>query len=292
MKQVITFRTRIKICAFILFASSPGYAWEVIKSFEDGTLGEKAERNADSFDDIAGHSRYSNEFSYVGSQSAKLHTTAGEEGFGRWGGAVQFPTELGKGDHLWTSLAMRVPKEFDFQTTTGSLKWLRWASEKGDGSGNGFLDLQVMNDDPSTLSGSDRGYDFRIFREGEGVKLYGFGEDGSLKRDRWHKFDIYIKFDDRPAAQGGTGLVRIWLDNTLIYTQAEIRTLHQATDYFHSLFMFTYWNGGAPKSQHLYIDEIKLSNEEAPSWTEQLGRPKSPPKPVTGVVVERIEINN
>lgn len=236
--------------------------WELVRNFDTGNAGEKAERTADGFDDIAGRSLYDKTTFYKGSGSAKLHILNNTEGFGTWGGAIKFPQNIGEGQHLYMSLAIKISKEFIVETPgNGSLKFIRFASETklDDGSkkGTGYIDIQIKDDD---LQNKPNETSFRMLREHQAV-WYHFGETNSITRDIWHKLDFYINFD---VAENGSRVV-IWLNGKKITDETRMKTLLSEGNYFHSLYLFTYWNGFAPQDQHLWIDEIKMSTGY-PDW--------------------------
>ncbi len=64
--------------------------WELIRDFNLGNDGERAQRTADGFDDVAGHSYYTSDHAFEGEKSAELNILEGKEGWGTWGRDHQF----------------------------------------------------------------------------------------------------------------------------------------------------------------------------------------------------------
>ncbi|WP_108867224.1 hypothetical protein [Aquimarina aquimarini] len=239
--------------------------WEIIKNFDNGKIGEKAESHPDAFDGAAGHSLYDNEFTYKGTGAAKLHIKKGQEGFGLWGGILNFPEKIKNGQHLYLSMAIRIPSEFIIATPgNGSLKFLRFASETAEGKSNGYIDLQIVDDQKQSLPIEESKGQFRMLREHQ-AKWFYYGTPGLLTKDEWHKIDVYVKFDKTLASEGGTSKIIWWYDGQKIHEEKAINTILHDGDYFHSFYLFTYWNGLAPQDQHLWVDEIKMSTGH-PDW--------------------------
>ncbi len=161
-------------------------------------------------------------------------------------------------------MAIKIPSEFIIKTGSGSLKFIRLASERANGDSNGFMDIQIIDDDISTLPADKRLNSFGVLRELQHKWFY-FGERDLITRDQWHKIDVYIAFDKELAANGGKSKVIIWFDNKKIHEENNIKTIINDGDYFHALYLFTYWNGTAPQDQHLWVDEVKMSTAN-PQW--------------------------
>jgi len=240
-----------------------------MKSFDEGVAGEVAESSADNFDGAAGYSVYDHTTTYAGKGAAKLHIKKGQEGFGLWGGIVHFPEHIKNGQHLYLSLAIRITSDCVVATPgNGSLKFLRLASEKADGKSNGYIDMQMVDDELQAKPAEENPKAFRMLREYQ-AKWFYYGVPGILTRDEWHKIDVYVKFDKTLASEGGQSKIIFWCDGQKIHEETGIQTILNTGDYFHSLYLFTYWNGLAPKDQHLWVDEIKMSTGY-PNWAPEI----------------------
>lgn len=240
---------------FLVSLASPTLAWTVHKSFESGSTGRTAISEQDGFTGDAGGATYTNEVSALGDQSAKLSVKGGTTGFGYWGGTIKFPTELEKGDNLWISLRMFIPQDFEIRTDTGSLKFLRVRQKNADGSHTGYIDNLIRM--PNQSNGV-----FSLLKEGQ-HKLFHYGKRGTddLPRNEWFRFELYVRLDETPVTQGGKAIARAWLNDKLLTEESEIQTLSNSRVTSTALYLFTYWNGEAPKSQHLYVDDIIITNE-------------------------------
>lgn len=242
--------------------SLPVPTWEISRDFNSGPLGAKAERTPDGFDDVAGRSVYSDSLSYEGGRAARLSIDSGATGWGHWGGALYFPSVMRRGHHLWLNLYVYIPSDFVIKTPgVGILKFLRIHTVNASGDNAGYDDVYI-NDDGTT------GSQFRFIKEGQDI-WYRFGANQSLTRDRWHRFTVHYSFDSKPRAQGGDSFVQIWQNGDLILDEDRVKTLSGAdhrADYF---LLFTYWNGSSPRTQSVWVDDIKLA-DNMPDWAKGL----------------------
>ncbi|WP_185234534.1 hypothetical protein [Teredinibacter franksiae] len=266
----------VLIMIFLLSCSFGVSAWEIVKDFNVGTEGTKAE-GATAFDSSAGDSILSTANVREGQFAAKLQIQAGETAFGRWGGVIDFPTALHKGEELWVGMDVFFPEGFDYSTNNGYLKFIRFRNKKSDGTHTGYLDNLIVM--PSRNSGT-----FALLKEGLSYVLE-YGSQGAqpIPQGEWFRYEIYMKLDEVPVKNGGASVVKSWLNGALIVEQTEIMTLGAATDEVVSFYLFTYWNNGAPKDQHMYVDNIIITNEKPSAidgWgNSRIGNPYSE-KPV------------
>lgn len=244
-------------------SSSPSYAWEITRNFNSGAKSSVAQRTADGFDEGASNSVYTSEQVFEGGGAAKLTINAGEEGFGKWGGIINFPSSLQAGNELWFQTYIFVPTDFVVRTpSNGSLKFIRFRSETASGGNGGYIDIQIM-DDSATQTNA-----FRMLHEMQS-QWVPFGAPQSFTKGKWHRITSYVKFDTVPKASGGTGQVKVWMDGKLLSSGETIKTLGNSSDRFLSLYLFTYWNGNAPKTQSLFIDNLQMASTK-PAWAADL----------------------
>jgi hypothetical protein len=242
-----------------------GGGFDLLRDFESGAVGTSCNRKSDGFSDLAGAAVYSTEQALGGTQCAKLTVQSGAEGFGQWGGAVTFPQNVGQGGHLWVQLKIYIPASFIIDTpSNGSLKYIRIRQATSVGGNAGFFDLQMQDDDKAAGEG-----DFRMLKEGQAV-WQNFGADGTLTRDTVLTHTLHMVMDATLPASGGTSRIRFWQGNTKLVDSGTIKTLINATDYADALYLFTYWNGTAPQTQSLYVDDIRISSDASPSWAAGL----------------------
>ena len=91
-------------------------------------------------------------------------------------------------------------------------------------------------------------------------------------RNEWDTYEFYLKLDNVPVSQGGTGRVRVWKNGVLLSDITNRETLKDATDVADLSYMFTYWNGGAPQTQSLYLDDVVATNT-TPAARDAQGNP-------------------
>src|SRR5690625_7783165 len=81
-----------------------------------------------------------------------------------------------------------------------------------------------------------------------------------------------VTLDNVPASAGGMAKIRIWKNGRLLANISDRKTLGAADDYSDRALLFTYWNGGAPKDQHMYVDEITITTD-IPDNVDEQGNP-------------------
>ena len=238
--------------------------WNVTRDFNGGADGAVVSTvSGDAFDDIAGSTLYDAANAYEGARCAKLQIANNVEGFGTWGGLIDFPQVVGKGQRFWLQLYIKMPSAFLIKTpTNGSLKYIRVRQKKVDATNAGFFDLQFKDDDQTSS-------EFRMIKEVQDV-WQEFGADGVFTRDTWHRHTLCIDVDNVAVANGGSGRVRFWQNGTLQVSSTTLTPLVNATDLMDSLYLFTYWNGFSPQAQHLFVDKIQMSTDSLPSWATGL----------------------
>lgn len=243
-------------------APPTGPAWETVRNFNSGLVGQQSEGTSDSFDGAAGFASYSSDRSFEGGKSARLRVDSGTTGFGNWGGIIDFPSALVQGQELWLQLYIFIPQDFVILTpSNGSLKFLRIRTKTAAGGNGGYNDIQLVDDANQTNS-------FRMLKEGQNT-WFRFGTAGSFQKGSWQRVSVHISFHSVSAASGGSGRIRIWQNGKLLTDEPRIQTLSGADHSADSFYLFTYWNGGAPKTQSLWVDDIRMASFR-PSWASDL----------------------
>lgn len=275
---------------FILFSlllcSMQLNAWTVTKDFEDGVIGEKAQ-SKDAFDGAAGASKYSDKLVVSGSHSVEVNIKAGDTGFGQWGGMLDFPSDLKDGDEIWFRGYYYFPLTFDFTATGMGLKTMRIHTANSNNQNEGYMDLLI--DDKIVVWSEVASSDFGANNPGANetqVNASGFNRNyvgKTVPKGRWHVIEQYVKFASKPKA----GIYRVWQDGKLVFQDLETYTLRSSTSKSDYIYMFTYWNGGAPKAQSAYVDHVVITSTR-PDTTDSFGNPfigtgnltfTAPPKP-------------
>lgn len=237
--------------------------WNTVRNFNAGVDDTPANEGGDGFDDIAGASYYTNEQVREGSLACKCSISSGSEGNGTWGGLINLNHPVVKGQRLWTQVWFYIPGSFVIETPgNGSLKTIRFRQYTAADANAGFLDIQLQDDD-ETIS------QWRMIKEGQD-DWQEFGDPNSFPRDQWVRVTVCLDVDDQHYVDGGTSRVRVWQGTEKIADSLTLDTIANATDRIDALYLFTYWNGNAPQTQSLYVDDIRMSTELLPEWAEDL----------------------
>jgi len=253
---------------FLVFFSVSTSAWTIHADFDSGELGAKADKLSDGFSGAGGGSLYSNETAIKGN-SAKLHIEEGKTGYGTWGGEFIFPEKAYRGDSLWYQVHVYFPEGFDHYSygEGNRLKFLRIQTLSSDNKNHGYLDLYI------DIKGSTT--PFKWIYEGA-AKWSNVGNSSDMIiKDRWESYQMQVTLDTVPVSEGGEAEVRLWKNGELLRHITNRATLKTATDYVNRALLFTYWNGGAPKTQSMFADEITITNN-SPDNFDALGNPRLP----------------
>jgi len=234
--------------SFAVTVTAATSGWNFVRDFNSGTLGQSASSQPDGFYAAAGSSFYTTDQVAEGSQACELNITAGATGFGQWGGEVRHDSELAEGDDYWFHVKQYVPASFDF-TTNFHLKFLRCHVKQAGGANRGYVDIYVSAD--GTFY-----YQNEVTDQNEHLpNIY------TVARDTWETYVYHVNL-----ASSGGGRVRLWQNGNLILDNTTFNTLGASSDLSDFLYLYTYWNGGSPATQKLYVDDIRVSSDTVPSW--------------------------
>ncbi len=236
-------------------------AWTVKSNFEDGILGEKA-NGADGFTGAFSKTIYSNAQVHSGSQSAEVGIDAGVTGFGQWGGSFNFPSALYEGDEIWFRTYLYFPHGFPFSTDSGFLKTMRIHTVSSNGDNEGYHDILIRDSGDHIVVGSEITGDW--YANNPDWKLNG----GPTTTGQWHALEHYVKF----SSVSGEGITRVWQNGVLIKEDTITKTLGSSTSQSDFIYLFTYWNGGAPATVKAYVDDVIITSE-TPSNVDAAGNP-------------------
>lgn len=237
---------------------------------------------------------YSNSVIDAGQDTCQMGITAGSTGWGTWGGTYNFPTHLGVGAQLWIRLSLFVPVGFNY-TASPWLKFIRVHTTSPAVSNEGYMDF-VINPPSGTVwdyaTKSASTAPFSYMYEGKLIPhTVGSRSQNAIVPGKWETFEIYYMMDTVSKADGGTGEVRIWQNNQLLADLTDQVTLANANTYANAFFLFTYWNGGSPATQSLYVNNITITND-TPTNHDANGNPcicapmpGTQPNPPGGVAV-------
>lgn len=243
--------------------SAPAMAWTISADFDSGQLGTKADAGGDGFHGAGGNSIYTDE-QVISGQAARLTIEEGSTGYGAWGGEFIFPEKLVSGDTIWYQVYTYFPIGFDHYSYSegGRLKFLRIHTSSASGQNHGYIDLYIdRKDDPNP---------FKWLYEGEAMwRNVGKPED-LIVLGTWESYQMRVTLDDVPLDAGGLAQVHIWKNGQLLQHITNRKTLKTDSDYSNRALLFTYWNGGSPKTQSMYVDNITLTTER-PSGLDAQG---------------------
>lgn len=224
-------------------SSVPAGSWVVRADFE-GALGSTAVGG----DAFSGSTKaiISDEVTAVsGSKVAKLPIPAGCGGcFGTWGGIINFPTPLAKGDEVRIKLSVYWPQGFNYNANP----WLKFLRVK---TPSGYNDIYIPN------AGNSHAYQF-IYEGEQQWTRFGTTAD-KVQFGVWEQYEFYLKFDNVSTTNGGTAMARFWKDGKLLAEIPERRTIGSADQTATAFYLFTYWNGENSPAQHVYVDDITIT---------------------------------
>jgi len=245
----------VVITALIGYSQSAS-AWTRTADFEKGQVNSTAE-GTDAFDRLAGRSIYTTENAFSGAQAAKLRVREGEEGYGEFGGVIDFPKEVTKGDEVWIRLRAYFPGSYIFLDEPQINKFFRVRTE-GPQKGKRWANI-YMNDSRTEFEMSAAPW-HRV-------------RDSGPPRGKWETYELYLRFDDKPLDGGGQGIARVWIDGQLKGEFSDVSTLAEPKGVAHALNVFTWWgNDGPPRDLFLYVDDIKMTTR-TPNSVDAEGNP-------------------
>lgn len=242
-----------------------GTGWFVHIDCENGAIGTQvAQGGADEFTQTFSSTLYSNAEVGTGSESCQMGITQGSDGWGQWGASYVFPSPLQNGSELWVRVSLFVPAGFDMSTNDGMLKFMRVLTASPGVTDEGYHDLLVASPGFESWSSGIGNWTSPYIYNFEGAaNLIGVGtvSANSLAAGQWETYEMYLKFSPVGKDAGGQGEIRIWKNNQLLLDRTSAPTLVQSTSFAELFYVFTYWNGNAPATQSLYVDDIELTNQ-------------------------------
>ena len=232
----------------VFFSASAG-AWSIGSDFDSQAIGSACTPFWDgNYDSTISSDRGSS-----GSQSCRMKVTNGGS---TWGGGMDLTGDLQTGDEIWIRLRTYAPAGFSTYVAPsrgGKLKFIRITERSSSGT-------------PARL---DWYWPNRVILERDDVWQYpNSGYD--MTTGVWETWEMYVMFDKNSVDNGGTGRVRLWKNGTLIGDLTARGTLWSDATRVVDVRIFDHWNGGAPQTQHLYLDDLVVTNDP-PSTTDSAG---------------------
>lgn len=261
----------------------PVGAFTIDMDFEDGIPGTRVEGECTSergqFTRAAGGTFYTVSHAFGFGQSAELNIEAGSRGGGIWGGIISFEScggrNLVKGDEIWVRLRTKFPADFDF-TAEPHLLFLRLPTISDVG------DRQSSND--IYIPGGKNGHVFEFVREGDEQWVYFGNISDRIVLGLWETYEWYVKLSDTTWDEepGGGAVMRFWKNDNLLVEITDKPTLATAESYLPEFHLFTHWAGGSPRTQKMYVDDLRITTDVPDGGTEdqpRIGIGSTVPKP-------------
>jgi hypothetical protein len=245
MKQKIY---AVLIACLVPFFTANAVAWTLQYDYDVQAPGDRCEDFGSSQSDVT------DIVSNTGNQSCKHIIGAGETAYGKFGGIIGFPSNLVKNDEIWIRIRTFMPVGFNYDSTSGGnkLKFLRVHTRDSVEANFGYNDWYIM---PSTQPTKTHAFIY------EGEQIWSYVEDitQAPQLNQWETYEYYLKLDDVPASEGGQARIRAWKNGNLILDVDDRQTLKHSGAYADRIHLFTFWNGGSPKTQEMYTDDLFIT---------------------------------
>lgn len=233
------------------FSMQQAGAWTIAKDFDNDSTGSLCGGLTESLSTIV------TTVAVSGTKSCAMKITAGATGWEQFGGVVWFPSNLTAGSQVWVRIRSYMPVGFNYDASP-YLKFLRMHTAEG------YDDLYIYP------AGSQYPYWWIFEGEDRGVNV-GTQAD-RIVLGKWETYEMYIRFDSVSTANGGRAMVRLWKNGKLLAEIKDRITLRNANSFADRLHLSTYWNGGAPATQQMYIDDLVLTSD-TPAGRDEQGNP-------------------
>jgi hypothetical protein len=247
-------------------------AWTISQNFDSSAVGSSCGWDA------ASGSTVSSVQSYSPGHSCQLTVSAGSTAYGQWGGVITHPAAVQRGGQLWFRVRTFMPVGFNYNSTGEGdhLKFFRFHTLSPSNSNEGYDDIYI------NPAGSNP--PFQFIYEGEQVwdligtvagkltaNVLGDNSD-AIVLGQWETYEYWVKFDTVAVKNGGQAEVRFWKNGALMADMTDRITLSTSDGYSDQTNLFTYWNGGAPATESMYVDDLVLTTD-TPSAKDAAGHP-------------------
>lgn len=221
------------------------FAWTIANDFEGGTVGQLA-GGSSGLSEPYSQTVFSDTIVHAGTRSAKTSFTSGSTGSSQYGGSISFPSNLVSGNELWARGYFYFEPGFSFACSP-VIKIFRIARVKTSGGGHaGYLSVFSNSSGQILLSNE-------VDNDGMNAE-YGTGVNFTV--GAWQSIEMYAKLSTTNP------ILRIWKDGVLIIEKTDYQTLSSSTAVADFGLLYTYWNGGSPKNQVAYNDDIVFTTDQ------------------------------
>lgn len=245
---------------FLLAICQSASAWTITQNFDDKSVGASC-----GWDSGSG-STVSSAMAFSGSKSCKLTVTAGQTAFGTWGGIIVHPSAVKRGGEIWVRVRTYMPAGFNYDSNGegNHLKFLRVHTRSDATENLGYNDIYI--NPKGTIP------PFQFIYEGEQVwSMIGALTD-VISLGGWETYEFYVKLDTVPVSKGGSARAIFWKNGLLMADIKDRVTLSSTAAYSDRTHLFTYWNGGAPATESMYVDDVIVTTD-TPATKDLLGNP-------------------
>jgi hypothetical protein len=247
-------------------------AWTISQNFDSAAPGSSCGWDAGSGSTVSANVAFS------GKNSCQLTITQGATAFGAWGGILNHPAMVKQGGELWLRIRTFMPAGFNYNSNSegNRLKFMRFhtmsASNPNDGYDDIYINPKGTNPPLSFIYEGEQIWDNIGSLTANLVSPLIGGSSETISLGVWETYEYYVKFDTVPKAKGGTAEVRFWKNGVLMNDLTDRITLVTADAYSDRTHLFTYWNGGSPLTQAMYVDDLILTTD-TPSAKDAAGHP-------------------
>lgn len=245
----VYFRIFLSLMLLLIFTYGNAFAWLLKSDFELGTIAERASGTS-GFGEAGQRNLFSNAGAFQGQQSSSISWLAGDTGYVNSTGRITFP-EVSDSEEIWIRGYFLFQEGWSF-ICSPVIKIIRAHVVKSDGLNRGHV---------SIFAGSSG----NIIYSNE-VNFTQYNTPVLFDIGIWQAIELYIRFSVTNP------VVRIWKNGELVYERTDEKTLAISSDKSREAYFMPYWNGGAPKAQTQFLDNIVITNE-APNNFDIHGNP-------------------
>lgn len=229
-------------------------------------------------------STVSNIQAYSGKNSCQMSVKQGDTAFGEFGNTFTHPTPVTQGQQLWVRVRTFWPVGSTYNSIGEGdhLKFLRFHTTSTVTENLGYDDIYI------NPQGSNP--PFQFIYEGEQVWDFIGVAPGpnTIQFGKWETYEYYVRFDTKSVNNGGVAEVKFWKNGVLLADMKDRFTLANATAWSDATYLFTYWNGGSPITQVMYVDDVQIQTD-TPTAKDALGNvyigTGAVPNPPTNVTI-------
>jgi hypothetical protein len=247
-------------------------AWTISQNFDSSAVGASCGWDAGTGSTVSATNSYSPK------NSCQLTVQGGQTAYGAWGGVIDHPSNVTQGQALWLRIRTFWPNGTTYNSTGEGdhLKFMRFHTMSASNSNIGYDDIYI--------NPAGQNPPFMFIYEGEQIwdnigsttaslvaPLMG-GSKEPIQFGVWETYEYYVKFDTVSKDKGGQAEIRFWKNGSLMADMTDRITLLSSDAYSDRTHLFTYWNGGAPQTEAMYVDDVQLQTD-TPSARDAAGNP-------------------